>query len=72
MNYTSGDRIEIGDRVMIGALEGMVTGVIDRGDPGWEDYGGVSLEGPIFGEMILPWISEDLVLIQRAASGHTA
>lgn len=69
MNYISGERIEIGDHVMIGALEGTVTGVIERGEPDWEDYGGVSLKGPRFGAMILPWIREDFVLIRRAARG---
>jgi hypothetical protein len=72
MNYTSGDKVEIGDHVMIGALEATVTGVIERGEPDWEDHGGVSLQGPSFGAMILPWIREDLVLIRRAASRDEA
>lgn len=64
-HYASGKPVLVGDVVKIGHWDAVITGIVPKDDPEWDNSGGVSLEGPSFGAMRLEWINEDLVLVSR-------
>jgi len=68
VTYLSGEQILEGDVVKIGQWDAVVMGVVTEDSPEWDDYGGVALAGPAFGRMLIKWINEDLVLVNRKAN----
>jgi len=65
LTYHTGEPILEGDVVKIGNMDAVVTTVITQDSPWWDDYGGVSFEGPVFARMRMETVNEDLVLVRR-------
>jgi len=68
LSYMTGEPVFAGDVVKLGALDGVVSGVLQPDSPEWDDYGGVSIETVQCGAIRLEHVNEDLVLVTRRVS----
>jgi hypothetical protein len=69
--YHTGEEVEIGDHVKIGAMVGTVEEIVLPGCALWQEYWkdetgeGVMLVGPEFGRMFMDFGDEDLTFVGR-------